>query len=312
MATRIWPELYLAVRNDNRANTGTDARLGPHAPSSGTLAQRASLPVSERSRQAYSRGLHESTGRSNPVMGVCTIQPPGRFVTALGGFLSLGYLEPDRARRGAIRADRRLGTREESSMQTQDAKTRRPETTNPSREADAWLDASLLPLEDVARLSGASELPADTLRRIAAAARSDPRFAEHYRVLEALARDAGLDPSDGGDLETAFECYEEYWKLLETDGWEHPDEVLDPNGDVGISYRELAHLARERAEREIVSARELEVRDRLERAWATQRKLNAPVTHFVSQLLKLDDETAGQQLQQAASEYRSQRYRHEP
>ena len=47
------------------------------------------------------------------------------------------------------------------------------------------------------------------------------------------------------------------------------------------------------------------------RAWATQRELNAPVTHFVSQLLELDDETAGQLLQQAASEYRSQRYRDE-
>jgi len=35
--------------------------------------------------------------------------------------------------------------------------------------------------------------------------------------------------------------------LVEADGWQHPAELLDPDGSRGISYRELVCLAEARA-----------------------------------------------------------------
>ncbi len=80
--------------------------------------------------------------------------------------------------------------------------------------------------------------------------------------------------------------------------------MLDPKGDVGISYREHAHIARAWAERPGATGRALEVRDKLERAWARQRERDAQVTRIVTRLLEHDEETAEQLLQQAAIEHR--------
>ncbi len=85
--------------------------------------------------------------------------------------------------------------------------------------------------------------------------------------------------------------------------------MLDPEGDVGVSYRELAHLAAARAERDGDTGTTREVRQKLERAWAQQRERHAPVVGFVARLLEHDEETANQLLQQAAVEHRRQRRR---
>ncbi len=193
--------------------------------------------------------------------------------------------------------------------------------TSGTERSDAGVDESLLSLEDVALLAGAigsGQLTAPTLRRLAAANRTDPRFARHYQALVALAREAGFDPVRDQDLETALDCHRDFQRLLDSEGWEHPSEVLDPDGEIGISYRELAHIAAKRAELQAggtpapqdpaqSDGKIAVVQDRVLRAWAAQREKDAPVVNFVARLLEHDHETAEALLQQASIEYQRQR-----
>ncbi len=191
----------------------------------------------------------------------------------------------------------------------ENAQTRPDPSTAPTA-SGIDLDESVLSADDVAKLASAvasGQLPRPTIRRLAAANRADPRFAGHYQALTALARDAGFDPVRDQDLETALECHRDFLRLLDTDGWEHPSEVLDPDGDLGISYRELAHIAAARADRAEGESRPAAVREKLLKAWAEQRQRAAPVVSFVAQLLEHDRKTAEAMLQQASIEYRRQR-----
>ncbi len=193
------------------------------------------------------------------------------------------------------------------------------------------VDESLLSLDDVAMLASAGtsgQLPRPTIRHVAAANRMDPRFSRHYEALAVLARDAGFNPVREQDLETALVCHRDFQRLLDAEGWEHPSEVLDPDGELGISYRELAHIATVRADRQAGGTpapqeqagetpapqdrpegdgKAVTVRDKLQRAWAAQREKVAPVAHFVARLLEHDEQTAESLLQQASIEYRRQR-----
>ncbi len=146
-------------------------------------------------------------------------------------------------------------------------------------------------------------------RRVAAANRTDPRFAGHYQALATLARGAGFHPVRDEDLETALDCHRDFHRLLETEDWEHPSEILDPAGELGVSYRELANIAAAFAERTGGAGRAPAVREKLERAWADEREKVAPVVTFVARLLDHDDETAEELLRQASLEYKRQRRR---
>ncbi len=169
------------------------------------------------------------------------------------------------------------------------------------------IDESLLSIDDVAMLASTSgQLPEPTLLRLAAANRTDPRFEKHYEALVGLARDAGFDPVRDEDLETALDCHRDFALLLQTEGWEHPAEIIDPDGEIGVYYRELAHIAAAHEERK-QGAREKAVREKLERAWTVRRERLAPVETFVSHLLEQDDETAKKLLKQAKIDYQSQR-----
>ncbi len=186
----------------------------------------------------------------------------------------------------------------------------RPDASAVPNPAGIDVDESVLSADDVAKLASAvasGQLPRSTIRRFAAANRADPRFSQHYEALTTLAQDAGFDPVRDQDLETALECHRDFQRLHDTEGWEHPCEVLDPDGELGISYRELAHVAAARADRAEGEGRSAAVREKLLRAWAEQRRRAAPVVGFVAQLLEHDSETAEAMLQQASIEYRRQR-----
>ncbi len=168
---------------------------------------------------------------------------------------------------------------------------------------------NILTLQDVALLLAGKpdQIPRDTARRMAEVIRTEPRYAERVEELRTLAREAGFEPVRDEDLETALDSRRDLERLLTAEGWEHPAEVLDPQGEIGISYRELACLAAARAEREEGRGRARAVQEKLERAWASQREREAPVVRFVTRLLEHDEETAEALLQQAAVEHRRQR-----
>ncbi len=169
--------------------------------------------------------------------------------------------------------------------------------------------ADILTLQDVALLLAGKpdQISHDTARRLAQFIRTDPAFAGRVEELRALAREAGFEPVRDEDLETALDGRRDLERLLAAEGWEHPSEVLDPRGEIGISYRELACLAAARADREEGRGRARAVQEMIERAWARQRERDAPVVGFVARLLEHDEETAEQLLQHATIEHRRQR-----
>lgn len=182
------------------------------------------------------------------------------------------------------------------------------ETTAPTPAALRDLDENLLSAHDAALLAnGHAQLPDATMRKIVAVVRTDGRFAGHYEALRSLATDAGFEPVRDKDLETALDCHQDFERLLTSEGWEHPAEILDPEGELGICYQELIHIAAARARREPDSERVKAVRDRLERAWEAHRKRHEPVERFVARLLEHDETTAKRLLQRASSEHEWQR-----
>ncbi len=175
------------------------------------------------------------------------------------------------------------------------------------------IDETLLTLEDVAHLlAQAGQLPLETIRKLAPVIATDHRFARHVESLESLARDAGVDTERGDWPLAAFYCQRDFERLLAAEGWQHPAEVLDPDGTLGIAYRELVRLAGARAGRSREPGRLPAVRKRLERAWAEARTKEAPVQSIASQLLDHEPAAAEQLLTQALAEYRCRRRRAEP
>lgn len=108
---------------------------------------------------------------------------------------------------------------------------------------------TLLTLEDVARLAAAGDqLPRALVPKLRAVVRSDPRFAPHFEQLEALAREAGLDPASETGIEDGFAAHQDLERLLAAEGWAHPAEVLDPAGEVGVACGAVLRIARARLE----------------------------------------------------------------
>ncbi len=60
--------------------------------------------------------------------------------------------------------------------------------------------------------------------------------------------------------------------------------MQNPDGELGISYRELAHVAAARADRAEGEGRSAAVREKLLRAWAEQRRRAAPVVDRVAEM----------------------------
>ncbi len=172
--------------------------------------------------------------------------------------------------------------------------------TSTSRE----IDESLLTLEDVALvLSASREVPAGTAGRLAGVVRTDPRFEPHVERLEALAEEAGLPEAQDRPL-SALHCQRSFERLAAAKDWRHPAEVLDPDGELGIAYRELVHLARARARRQGAPRSYGEALVKLEAAWAQEKERAALVERFVEGLIGYEPEAAERLLRLASAEYR--------
>ena len=122
--------------------------------------------------------------------------------------------------------------------------------------------------------------------------------------LNELAGLAQVEPgSPDGYLSVAASLDQALALLVDTRGWNHPSEVLDPDRSIGIPYAALIRLARAR---EAGSARMLDVRQRLEEALAAEMAEDALVDQFVARLLTLPLERAELLLGQAGRKYRNQ------
>ena len=168
-------------------------------------------------------------------------------------------------------------------------------------------NAELLTLEDLAALlSHTDQLPLRTALKLTEVIRTDPRFADQVEVLQTMARQAGIGLDREDWPEAALHCHRDLERLLATEGWEHPAEVLDPDGETGVTYRELVHLAEARAGAS-EDPRLGEIRQRLQRAWAAEREKAAPIQRIVTELLGQGRDAARHMLNQAFVEYERRR-----
>ncbi len=162
----------------------------------------------------------------------------------------------------------------------------------------------LLSLEEVARIMGNVELSEEAASSLREAVRSDPRLAAPVAGLEAMARDAGIEPAAAQDLWHAFRAHQCLDRLLAAEGWEHPAEILDAEGELEPYFRELIQVAKARAERTDEPSRLLAVRRKLETAWTEEQAQAALVEGFAARLVAYEREVAEQLLRRAATEYR--------
>ncbi len=167
--------------------------------------------------------------------------------------------------------------------------------------------SDLLAPQDLALLiDGTGSVPERLAEPLAAILRSDPRFAEPVAELEALARAAGLAPQRCY-LSRALEAHRDADRLLATTGWQHPAEVLDPEGDRGVDYGPLMHLVAERAKQAGDPTALRSVHERLTRACGVERADDALVETFLEGLLSREPELAESLLNRARSRYRRSR-----
>ena len=167
----------------------------------------------------------------------------------------------------------------------------------------AEIQEDLLTLEDAALLVDPnSQIPRDTMDRVRKMVLTDPRAASHFVFLETLADEAEV-PASGNRLQAVLRCLEDVERLVELEGWSHPDEVLDPTGEVGISYLELLHFVRILARQEPQELRYAAVGSKLERAWAMERAGNELVEHFTTRLCDHSPAAAERFLRRAVRKY---------
>ncbi len=108
----------------------------------------------------------------------------------------------------------------------------------------------LLALEEVALLiDGGDQIPRRTVRRLGRVIRSDPRFTGHLELAEALARDAAIEPGSDNRLADGVDANQDFDRLLSAGDWTDPAEILDPDGERGVPYTPLIHIARARIQR---------------------------------------------------------------
>ncbi len=165
----------------------------------------------------------------------------------------------------------------------------------------------LLTLEDAALLADpGGQIPKATLDRVRKLVRTDPRVASHYDYLEALADEADL-PATGDRLFVGLRCLRDVERLEEARDWRHPGEVLDPTGELGISYPELVQLAGMRARQEGERQRYRTVERRLARAWSEEKAGDALAERFAARLCDYQPGDAERLLRQAARLYEVRR-----
>ncbi len=161
-----------------------------------------------------------------------------------------------------------------------------------------------LTLEDVALLAdGADSLPHSTKQRLRRLVLNDRRFRRHLKRLEALAQEAGINDSQDR-LGAALLVHSHYRQLAQAKGWQHPAEVLDPDGTVGIHYVELLHIARARAETANGAGRPQEILRQIETAWAAEKRRSDFASGVAEQLADFDPSEAEQLLRRIGHELR--------
>ena len=173
----------------------------------------------------------------------------------------------------------------------------------------ATIAAGTLSREELALVADGlvENLTDDGAKRLGQVIRTDPRFLAEFGELDALAREAGLEPGESFEYLSAAQAIDEALAaLLDAREWSHPAEILDPDGACGIPYPMLIRLARKREEKSDDAERILKVRQRLEEAFAAEMAEDAFVERFVAVLLELPPERATHLLARAAQQYSRQ------
>lgn len=166
------------------------------------------------------------------------------------------------------------------------------------------LSEDLLTLEDVAiLLSHTDQLPASVVRKLPRVIGTHPGVAGHVERLRAMAREAGVGAERGDWSQVAFYSHQDLDRLLAAEDWQDPAEVLDPQGEVGVSYRELVCVAEARA-RGSRDPRLGKVHGRLQRALAAEAERAVPIRRIAAELQQQEPGAARQILDKAFAEYR--------
>ncbi len=165
----------------------------------------------------------------------------------------------------------------------------------------------LLTLEDAALLADPNgQLTRDGMRRVRQLAHTDPRVMPLFDYLEALAEESDL-PDSSDRLEVGLKCLTDVERLLQADDWQHPAEILDPTGEIGVNYSGLVKLARVWARQAAEPGRHRDVGRKLERAWSAEKARNQPAEEFAARLCEVEPGEAERLLRQAALRYRARR-----
>jgi hypothetical protein len=137
-----------------------------------------------------------------------------------------------------------------------------------------------LTLEDLAQIVCEGNVEGELQDRVAAVIRTDPRFAQQFEQLEAMATEIGAE-----DLWEGLERNQEFDRLLETESWKDPAEVLNPHGSdlYEVSYRKLIAVTDVRLGKAADPAPIQTVRDRLLRA---EEKLAKDAVFQVAEAVK--------------------------
>ncbi len=166
---------------------------------------------------------------------------------------------------------------------------------------ESQLDEEVLTLEDVALLiDRTDQFPLDTLQRLRNLVTRDTRFSGHVERLEAMAREAELGESRDR-MNAALLIHRHYRQLEQAeDWWHHPAEVLDPDGTIGVYYKELLAIARARAN----AGSPPDFLGKLEAAWVDEQAKNDLAEDFATRLLTFDPSETDQLLFRVAQEVR--------
>ncbi len=165
----------------------------------------------------------------------------------------------------------------------------------------------LLTLEDAALLADEQgQIPKETLDRARRLIRSDPRATLHFEYLEDLADEAAM-PETSDRLHVGFRCLEDLERLERAPDWQHPSEVLDPTGEIGIHYPELVQLAGMRARQAGDPERYRGIERKLENAWSVEKEGEALAERFAERLCGVEPAAAERLLRQAARQYQARR-----
>jgi hypothetical protein len=131
----------------------------------------------------------------------------------------------------------------------------------------------------------------------------DPAHSEKLAELQQMTRDAGCEFL--GDGLFAHECLE---KLLAADTWDHPVDVLGGERE-DVIYSRIIGIAAARAERADDPEAILDVKRRVEGAYAEHLTGQELVESVVERLLQLDSETAERTLERLTDHHRFRRRR---